>query len=70
MGVTKEGAKEMLGLLQTTKEISTAIGQLFRQLKERAMQYEEGLLSITDGAKEIKKAIEEEFGGKAITGKC
>jgi hypothetical protein len=34
MGVTEEGAKVMLWLLQTTTENSTAIGQLFRQLKE------------------------------------
>jgi transposase-like protein len=70
MGITEEGAKVMLGLLQTTTENSTAIGQLFRQLKERAMQYEEGLLFITDGAKGIKKAIEEEFGEKAIIQRC
>ena len=33
MGVTDNGSKVMLGLLQITTEISVAVGQLFIQLK-------------------------------------
>lgn len=34
------------------------------------MQWQQGLLFITDGAKGIKKAIEQEFAGKAIIQRC
>ncbi len=70
MGITEEGAKVMLGLLQTTTENSRAIGQLFTQLKERGLQYKEGLLFITDGSKGIHKAIREHFAEKALLQRC
>ena len=70
MGVTGLGQKVMLGLLQTTTENSVAIGQLFTQLKERGLRYCEGLLFITDGSKGIRKAIEEQFGNKALVQRC
>ena len=70
MGVTDGGQKVMLGLLQTTTENSQAIGQLFIQLKEKGLQYQEGLLFVTDGSKGIRKAIEEQFSGKALIQRC
>ena len=70
MGITEEGNKVMLGLLQTTTENSRAIGQLFTQLKERGMPYKEGLLFITDGSKGIHKTIREHFAEKALLQRC
>lgn len=70
MGVTDTGDKVMLGLLQTTTENSNSIGSLFADLKERGMSYEEGLLFITDGSRGIRKAIEQQFGDKAIIQRC
>ncbi len=70
MGITESGEKVILGLLQTTTENSQAIGQLFCNLKERGMQYGQGLLFIIDGAKGLRKAIEEQFGNKAIVQRC
>jgi putative transposase len=70
MGVTEQGQKVMLGLLQTTTENSQAIGQLFVQLKEKGLQYKEGLLFVTDGSKGIRKAIEEQFSSKALIQRC
>jgi Transposase, Mutator family. len=34
------------------------------------MQYHEGLLFVIDGSKGLKKAIEEQFGEKAIIQRC
>ncbi len=34
------------------------------------MHYEEGLLFVIDGSKGLKKAIEEQFGEKAIIQRC
>ncbi len=60
----------MLGFVQTTTENSKSIGELFVQLKQRGMRYEEGLLFVIDGSKGLKKAIEEQFGEKAIIQRC
>ncbi len=46
----------VLGFVQTTTENSKSIGELFVQLKERGMQYHEGLLFVIDGSKGLKKA--------------
>lgn len=70
LGITEEGEKVVLGMVQTTTENATAIGELFKQLKQRGMQWQEGLLFIIDGAKGLKKAIEEQFGEKAIIQRC
>lgn len=70
MGITENGEKVVLGFLQTTTENSKAIGELFIQLKERGLHYQEGLLFVIDGAKGIKKAIEEHFEGKAVIQRC
>ncbi len=70
MGITETGDKVILGLLQTTNENSIPIGDLFIQLKERGLQYQEGLLFIVDGSKGIQKAIKDQFGDKALIQRC
>lgn len=70
LGITEEGEKVVLGMVQTSTENATAIGELFKQLKQRGMQWQQGLLFIIDGAKGLKKAIEQEFGEKAIIQRC
>ncbi len=70
LGITEGGEKIVLGFVQTTTENSRAIGELFVKLKERGMRYEEGLLFIIDGSKGLKKAVEEQFGEKAVIQRC
>jgi transposase-like protein len=70
LGITESGEKVVLGMVQTTTENSLAIGALFQQLKERGLRYEEGLLFVIDGAKGIKKAIEDHFAEKALIQRC
>jgi transposase-like protein len=70
LGITEQGEKVVLGMVQTSTENATAIGDLFKQLKQRGMQWQEGLLFIIDGAKGLKKAIEQEFGEKAFIQRC
>lgn len=70
LGITEAGEKVVLGFVQTTTENSKSIGELFVKLKERGMRYEEGLLFIIDGSKGLKKAIEQQFGEKAIIQRC
>ena len=70
LGITETGEKVVLGFVQTTTENSKSIGELFIRLKENGMRYEEGLLFIIDGSKGLKKAIEEQFGHRAVVQRC
>jgi len=70
LGITEGGEKVVLGFIQTTTENSLAVGELFVKLKERGMRYQEGLLFIIDGSKGLKKAVEEQFGEKAVIQRC
>jgi len=70
MGVTDTGDKIMLGALQTSSENSIPIGELFNQLKERGLNYQEGILFVIDGGKGIQKAIRDQFGDKALIQRC
>jgi putative transposase len=70
MGVTLQGEKLMLGVLQTTTENSQAIGSLFEELKNRGLRYDDGLLFVVDGSKGLRKAVENSFGEYAIIQRC
>jgi putative transposase len=70
LGVTITGIKIPLGFIQTTTENSGAVKGLLKDLIERNFRFEEGLLTITDGSKGLKKAVEETFGGFTIIQRC
>jgi putative transposase len=70
LGVTITGIKIPLGFIQTTTENSGAVKGLLKELIERNFRFEEGLLTITDGSKGLKKAVEETFGGFTIIQRC
>ena len=70
IGVTEQGEKIPLGIVQTHTENSESIGNLLGQLVERGLQYEEGILCVIDGAKGIKKAVQTIFGKAAIIQRC
>lgn len=70
LGVTEQGYKIPLGVVQTNTENATSIGNLLRELVERGLQYEAGILCVIDGAKGLKKAVEDVFGKAAIIQRC
>lgn len=70
LGVTEQGHKIPLGVVQTNTENATSIGNLLRELVERGLQYEDGILCVIDGAKGLKKAVEDVFGKAAIIQRC
>lgn len=70
LGVTIDGKKIILGIEQVHGENSKAISQWFDKLLERGLKFEEGLLFIIDGAKGIRKAVEQKFGVYAIIQRC
>ncbi|MFX0139988.1 MAG: transposase [Candidatus Hodarchaeota archaeon] len=70
VGITDQGEKIALDFIQTHTENSKPIGELLHKLIERGLKYEEGLLCVIDGAKGLKKALEEVFGPYAIIQRC
>ena len=51
MGVTEEGYKKVLGFTQATTEHHEPNKQLLRDLLERGLTFEEGILCVIDGSK-------------------
>lgn len=70
LGITITGVKVPLGFIQTTTENSEAVKGLLKNLIERNFHFEQGLLTIIDGSKGLKKAVEETFGEFTLTQRC
>lgn len=70
LGVTITGVKVPLGFIQTTTENSEAVKGLLKSLIARNFHFAEGILTIIDGSKGLKKAIEETFGELTLTQRC
>ncbi|MDF1612528.1 transposase [Stygiobacter electus] len=67
LGITINGDKIPLGFIQTTTENSEAVSGLLKNLIKRNFRFQEGILTIIDGSKGLKKAIEETFGEFTLT---
>jgi transposase-like protein len=70
LGVTITGLKVPLGFIQTTTENSEAVKGLLKNLIDRNFRFEEGILTITDGSKGLKKAVKETFGKLSLHQRC
>ena len=70
MGVTEAGYKKVLGFTQASAERSGPVKELFRDLLERGLTFEEGILCVIDGSKGLRKAIREVFGSRAEVQRC
>ena len=70
LGVTITGIKVPLGFIQTTTENSQSVKGLLKNLIDRNFRFTEGILTILDGSKGLKKAVEEVFGEFALTQRC
>lgn len=70
LGVTKEGSKIPLGLVQSATENALPIENLLNELIERGLKVDEGILCVIDGSKGIKKALVTVFGKMAVIQRC
>jgi len=70
LGVTITGVKLPLGFIQATTENSESVKGLLKNLINRNFGFEEGILTITDGSKGLKKAVNETFGKLALNQRC
>ena len=70
VGVTLTGEKVLLGFVQTATENRKVCAAFLRELVERGLRVDLGLLVITDGAKGLHAAVREVFGTAALGQRC
>ena len=70
VGVTLTGEKVLLGFVQTATENRNVCAAFLRELVERGLRVDLGLLVITDGAKGLHAAVREVFGTAALVQRC
>ena len=70
LGITVTGEKVILGFVQTATENGPVCAAFLRELIERGLQVEQGLLCVIDGAKGLRKAIQTVFGDHGIVQRC
>jgi transposase-like protein len=70
MGVTEAGYKKVLGFTQATTENSRPIKEMLRNLIDRGLGFDNGILCVVDGSKGLRKAIREVLGSRAEVQRC
>jgi putative transposase len=70
LGVTLTGQKVVLGFVQTATENATVCGAFLRGLVDRGLKVESGLLCVIDGAKGLRKAVDQVLGDRAQVQRC
>jgi len=70
LGITLRGEKVILGFVQTATENERVCAAFLRELVERGLRAEPGLLVVLDGAKGLRKAVSTVFGDQALVQRC
>lgn len=70
LGVTLKGEKVVLGFVQTGTENAKVCTEFLRQLVERGLRYEDGVLVVIDGGKGLHAAVHTVFGEAAAVQRC
>jgi putative transposase len=70
LGVTDDGTKVPLGVVEGSTENAHVCGRLVADLADRGLDTSKGVLFVVDGGKALKKAIRAAFGPKALIQPC
>lgn len=70
LGVTIEGNKVILGFVQTATENEAVCSAFLRELMDRGLKIDQGLLCVIDGAKGLRKAVDKVFAKKVVVQRC
>ena len=70
LGITLEGKKVVLGMIETHTENHKVCKEFLQKLKDRGLRDENNILFIIDGAKGLRKGIDQVFGNQAIVQRC
>jgi transposase-like protein len=70
LGVTDDGTKVPLGVVEGSTENAAVCGRLVADLVDRGLDASRGVLFVIDGGKALAKAIRAAFGPKALIQRC
>jgi len=70
LGVTDDGAKVPLGVVEGSTENAAVCTRLVADLVDRGLDASKGILFIIDGGKALAKSIRAAFGAKALIQRC
>jgi putative transposase len=70
LGVTADGTKVPLGVVEGSTENATVVRSLISGLRDRGLDASEGVLFVLDGAKALTKAVRDVFGDHAVIARC
>jgi putative transposase len=70
LGVTDDGTKVPLGVVEGTTENKAVCTRLVADLRDRGLDATSGVLFVIDGGKALERAIRAVFGAKALIQRC
>lgn len=70
LGVTADGTKIPLGVVQGSTENATVVRGLVSELRDRGLDATDGILFVLDGGKALARAVKDVFGAKAVIQRC
>ncbi len=70
LGVTADGTKVPLGVVEGSTENATVVRHLITGLRDRGLDASEGILFVLDGGKALKTAVSNVFGDLAVIARC
>jgi transposase-like protein len=70
LGVTADGTKVPLGVVEGSTENATVVRGLIAGLRDRGLDASGGILFVLDGAKALTKAVRDVFGDLAVIARC
>jgi len=70
LGVTGDGVKVPLAVMEGTTENKTLVTRLLADLQDRGLDVSAGVLFVVDGSKALTKGIPAVFGDKAVIHRC
>ncbi len=70
LGVTADGTKVPLGVVEGSTENASVVRHLITGLRDRGLDASEGILFVLDGGKALKSAVTSVFGDQAVIARC
>ena len=70
LGVTADGTKVPLGVVEGSTENASVVRGLISDLRDRGLDASEGVLFVLDGGKALAKATRDVFGEHAVIARC
>ena len=70
LGITLTGEKVILGFVQTATENARVCAAFLRELVDRGLRVDAGLLCVVDGAKGLRTALSSVFGAQTPVQRC